>query len=174
MIWATRGGVAVGIVLLLWYLIRWWPGLKAFRGKKTTLVQRAAYVGELLPFVYGFAYGTLGILTVMGLIGWSFDTALWAANWLGDAAGWMGVGEKPGRSSKGVTAPLTSDGNWMVLVLTGVTAALIKFRPQGPDVKHGMLTGLCLGTSSGVGGLVAVPIAQGVNALGTQVFGIVG
>lgn len=174
MIWATRGGVVVGLGILIWYAVRWWPGLAAFQGKKATWNKRLGYITQLLPFVYGWAYGALGVLTVMGLIGWGFDTALWAANWLGDAAGWLGVGEKPGQGSKGVTIPLTSDGNWMVLLLTIGTFAVIQFRREGPDVKLGMLSGLCLGTSAGVAGLVAVPLAQGVNALGTQVFGIVG
>lgn len=173
-IWTTRGGVAVGLCLLAWYLIKWWPGMDAFRGKNVKMAQRLEYLGQLLPFVYGWAYGALGVLTVMGLIGWAFDAALWAANWLGDAAGWLGVGEKPGQVSKGVTQPLTSDGNWMVLILTTVTFGFIKLRPQGPDVKAGMLCGLCLGTSAGVAGLVAVPLAQGVNALGSTVFGVIG
>ena len=121
MIWATRGGVTVGLCLLAYYLIKWWPGLNAFRGKKVGMRQRVELIGKLLPFVYGGAYGALGVLTVMGLIGLGFDTALWAANWLGDAAGLLGVGEKPGQVSKGVTVALTSDGNWMVLVLTAIT-----------------------------------------------------
>lgn len=173
MIWATRGGVAVGLCLLAYYLIKWWPGLNAFRGKKVTMRHRVELIGQLLPFLYGWAYGALGVLAVMGLIGMAFDTALWAANWVGDAAGFLGVGEKPGQASKGATVALTSDGNWMVLILTAATVALIKFRPSGPDIKTGVLCGLCLGTSAGVAGLTAVPLAQGVNALGSIVFGAV-
>lgn len=174
MIWATRGGVVVGIALLGCYLIKWWPGISAFRGKKAGLKRSLEHVGKLLPFAYGWAYGALGILTTIGLIAWSFDGALWAANWVGDTAGWAGVGEKTGQVSKGTTILLTSDGNWMVLILTALTAALIKFRPQGEDVKAGMICGMCLGTSAGVSGLVAVPLAQGVNALGDAVFGVAG
>lgn len=171
MIWATRGGVAVGICILVWYLVRWWPGAAAFRGKKARPLQ---HLGALLPFVYGLAFGTLGILSAMGLIGWGFDSALWAVNWLGDVAGWVLVGEAPGQASHGVYKPLTSDGNWMVLILSAATVAVIKFRPQGTEVKMGTLCGLCLGTSAGVAGLAAVPLAQGVNALGGTVFGVIG
>ena len=171
MIWATRGGVVIGLILLAWHLIEWWPGVAAFRGKKAKPLQ---HIGALLPFLYGWAYGALGILSVMGLIGMVFDTALWAANWVGDAMGWLGVGENPGQQSKGATVALTSDGNWMVLILLFVTVAIIKFRPYGMDVKQGVLSGTCLGTSAGVAGLTAVPLAQGVNALGGIVFGGVG
>jgi hypothetical protein len=174
MIWATRGGVTLGLCLLAHYMIKWWPGLAAFRGKKVTVRHRVELIGRLLPFAYGWAYGALGILTVMGLIAWCFDTALWAANWVGDAVGLLGVGETPGQVSKGVTVALTSDGNWMVLILTAATVALVKFRPSGPDIKLGVLCGLCLGTSAGISGLMAVPLAQGVNALGSAVFGAVG
>lgn len=174
MIWATRGGVVVGLCILIWHVMEWWPGLAAFRGKKVTMRRRLELIGGLLPFGYGWAYGALGTLAVMGLIGWGFDTALWAANWLGDAAGFLGVGERPGQMSKGVVVPLTSDGNWMVLILTVFTVAFIKFRPSGDAVKLGVGSGLCLGTSAGVAGLTAVPLAQGVNALGGIVFGAVG
>lgn len=174
MIWATRGGVTVGVCILLYFLVKWWPGLAAFRGKKATWEKRLKLIGPLLPFAYGWAYGALGVLSVMGLIGWGFDSALWAANWVGDAAGWVGVGESPGQVSKGVTAPLTSSGNWMVLILTAGTFGFIKHQSSGPDVKMGMLSGLCLGTSAGISGLTAVPLAQGVNALGDIVFGVVG
>lgn len=174
MIWATRGGVTIGILLLGYYLIKWWPGLNAFRGKKVTMRHRAELIGQLLPFAYGWAYGALGVLTVMGLIGWAFDTALWAANWVGDALGYLGVRESPGQVSHGAPVALTSDGNWTVLILTGLTIAFVKFRPSGPDIKAGVLCGLCLGTSAGVAGLVAVPLAQGVNALGAAVYGAIG
>lgn len=174
MIWATRGGVTVGICIAIWFFWKWWPGLAAFRGKKATWEKRLKLIGPLLPFTYGWAYGALGVLSVMGLIGMGFDTALWAANWVGDAAGWVGVGESPGQVSKGVTAPLTSNGNWMVLILTAGTFSYMKFQGAGADVKMGMLSGLCLGTSAGVSGQTAVPLAQGVNALGDIVFGVVG
>ena len=165
MIGVTIGGVTVGLLLLLRHMIGWWPGVKALKKKPV------AHAGALLPFAYGWAYGALGVLTVMGLIGWAFDTALWASNWVGDAVLWLGVGESPGQSAQGVTMPLTGFGNCTVVLLTGVTLALIQKSGYGPDVKSGTWCGLCLGTSSGVAGLAAVPLANAVNALGELVYG---
>ena len=165
MIWATAGGVTVGLAILIHFVIAWYPG------KKPLLKRPLDHVGRLLPFVFGWAYGALGTLTVMGLIGWAFDTALWAANWLGDAVLWLGVGESPGQISHGAVQPLTAVGNFTVVLLTAAVIALIKYRPSGSEIKKGVLSGLCLGTSAGVAGLTAVPLANAVNALGTVVYG---
>ena len=59
------------------------------------------------------------------------------------------------------------------IVMVVVVVAVIKKRPSGPDVKRGVLTGACLGTSAGVAGLVAVPLAQAANWLGETVYGAV-
>lgn len=168
MIWATAGGVTIGLCLLAWVLVEWFPG------RKTLLSKPLESVAELIPFLSGGAYGTLAILTVGGFIGWVFDTALWIANWLGDAALWLGVGASAGVSSRGQYLPLTSLGSCAVAILTvGVVAVIVK-RKCGPDVKKGVWCGMCLGTSAGVAGLAAVPLAQAANWLGATVYGAVG
>ena len=167
MIWATAGGVTVGLCILVWHLIEWWPGLKQLQDRPLP------YAGDLLPFVVAWCYGVLGVLTAMGLIGWAFDTALWASNWLGDAALYIGVGEAPGRVSQGVYAPLTGLGNCAVLLATVCMVAAIKFTPAGKALKRGTWCGLCLGTSAGVAGLTAVPLAEAANWLGATVYGAV-
>lgn len=164
MIGATIGGVTVGLAILGVELVRWWPGRKAF------LSRPADHAGALLPFLLAWCYGVLGILTVMGLIGWAFDLALWASNWLGDAALWLGVGERAGQASQGAYQPLTTFGNCAVFLMTCLMIAAIKFRPSGAQLKRGMWCGLCLGTSSSVAGLAAVPLAQAVNWLGNVVY----
>lgn len=167
MIWATAGGVTIGMGVLVWFAIDWFPG------KKPLLSDPVTHAGKLLPFLFGFAYGTLAILTVGGLIGWWFDTTLWIANWLGDVALMIGVGASAGVSSRGSYLPLTSLGSMMMVLLTVAVIAIIKKRPSGSDVKKGTLCGVCLGTSAGVAGLVAVPLAQGVNWLGQTVYGAI-
>lgn len=167
MIWATAGGVTIGLGVLAWFLIDWFPG------KNPLLSKPLEHAAALVPFAFGFAYGTLGILTVGGLIGWWFDTTLWIANWLGDVALMIGVGASAGVSSRGNYLPLTDMGSLMMLLLTVVVIAVIKKRPSGPDLKKGTLCGLCLGASAGVAGYVAVPLAQGVNWLGETVYGAI-
>lgn len=167
MIWATLGGVTVGLGVLLNHLIEWYPGWKQLQKKPVP------FALDLAPFLLAWAYGALGILSVMGLIGWGFDTALWALNWLGDAALWLGVGVKPGQVSHGAYLPLTTTGSALVVLLTVVVFAVRRKKPWKTVVTRGMICGLCLGTSSGVAGLAAVPLAQGANEVGALLFGAI-
>lgn len=167
MIYATLGGVTVGICVLIRYLIKWWPGRKQLMSKPLE------HLGRLLPFIYGWCYGALGTLTVMGVLGWGFDTALWVSNWLGDAILFLGVGESPGQVSQGVTQPLTAVGNCTVVVLTVATITAIKYTKAGKDIKAGVWSGCCLGTSAGIAGLTAVPLATAVNAIGATLYGVI-
>lgn len=166
MIWATLGGVTVGLCVLAWFVITWWPGSKALR---SDLIGHAA---RLAPFLAGGAYGTLAVLTVGGLIGWAADTALWITNWLGDAMLVWGVGGSSGAVSRGAGhVPLTQTGIAIVLVLTVAVIAALKKSRHGRDIKLGIWAGIGLGTSAGVAGFVAVPLAQAANWLGTAVYG---
>lgn len=161
----TLGGVTLGIAILGWHLIEWWPGRKAL------LKKPAVHAAALAPFLLAWCFGCLGILTGMGLIGWAFDTALWASNWLGDAALWLGVGEAPQQVAAGAYQPLTTFGNCVVFLATVCMVAAIKFTPAGPSLKRGTWCGLCLGTSASLAGTVAVPLATAVNWLGQAVYG---
>jgi hypothetical protein len=165
MINVTAGGVLIGLGVLLWHGIEWFPGLDKLKKHP------AAFAGDWLPFLLGAAYGILGILTTMGLIGWAFDTALWASNWLGDAAIWVGVGDAPGQTAAGAPLQLSRFANWAMVLLTFVVVAIVKFRPSGPAVKRGVWCGLCLGTSATVGGALAGPLALGLNWVGEMTIG---
>lgn len=167
MIWATVGGVTVGLYVLITHLVEWFPGVKPLKK------QPVQYAADLLPFLLAWAYGVLGILSVMGLIGWTFDTALWALNWLGDAALWLGVGNKPGQASHGAYLPLTPYGSALVLLFTGAFLAFRRKETYRTVLTRGAVSGLCLGTSAGVAGLAAVPLAQATNELGSLVYGAI-
>jgi hypothetical protein len=166
MIVVTLGGVTVGLVVLVRFLIDWWPGYKNLRKKPLP------WVGRLLPFAFAWCYGVLGVLTGMGLIGWAFDGALWASNWLGDAALLLGVGESPGQQAGAAYQPLTAFGNCTMFVITCALPKAIEKLPSGGDLKAGVWCGLCLGTSSGVAGLAAVPLAEAIDWIGTLVYGV--
>jgi hypothetical protein len=161
----TFGGVTVGLIVLARFLIGWWPGYRPLRKKPLP------YLGQLLPFVFAWCYGVLGILTGMGFIGWAFDTALWASNWLGDAALWLGVGESPGQQAGAVYQPLSAFGNCVMVVITCVLPKAIEKLKSGGDLRAGVWCGLCLGTSAGVAGLAAVPLAEGINWVGAVIYG---
>ncbi|MFI5664611.1 hypothetical protein [Streptomyces sp. NPDC051684] len=168
MTYVTLGGVTIGICILVATLVRWWPGSKTLRNDPLR------QAGQLLPFLFAWAYGVLVTLGVGGLIGWVAKTALWITNWLGDVALVWGVGGQTGQHSSGAAyIPLTQTGGGIVLILTVAIVVAIKKSKRGRDLKMGAWCGICLGTSAGVAGLAAVPIAQAVNWLGDTVYGAV-
>lgn len=162
----TFGGVTVGLIVLGYQLMTWYPGYKALKKKPLPFLARLA------PFFLGSAYGVLAILGVGGLIGWAADTALWISNWLGDAALVWGVGGTTGQPATGTEyLPLTQAGSGVLLILTAVMAAAVKKSAYGRDLKLGAWCGVCLGTSAGVAGFAAVPLAQAANWCGNGVYG---
>lgn len=166
MTYVTIGGVTVGICILIHFLVGWWPGRKAL------MKDPARHAATLAPFLIAWAYGVLTILGVGGLIGWIARTALWISNWLGDVALVWGVGGETGqRASSGAYLPLTQTGGAVVLILTVALVAAVKKSRYGSDIKRGAWCGICLGSSAGIAGFAAVPLAQGVNWLGATVYG---
>ncbi|MFC9465191.1 hypothetical protein [Streptomyces coelicoflavus] len=166
MTFVTYGGVTVGLLLLAWHVADWWPGTKALRSSPA---QHAAY---LLPFLLAWSYGVLTVLGVGGLIGWVADTTLWISNWLGDVALVWGVGGQAGQTAGAARyLPLTQAGGGIVLILTAVMIVLSRKTRYGVDLKRGAWCGVCLGTSAGVAGFAAAPIAVAVNWLGDGLYG---
>lgn len=164
----TVGGVTVGLCILLANIIKWWPGLRTLQ--KDPL----RHLGRMLPFLLAWAYGVLTILGVGGLVGWIAHTALWITNWLGDVALVWGVGGHTGQSANGTGyLPLTQTGGAVVLIMTVAIVTATKKSKYGDDLKRGAWCGICLGTSAGVAGFAAVPLAQAVNWLGTAVYGAI-
>ncbi|MGW1000758.1 hypothetical protein [Streptomyces sp. NPDC002520] len=164
--YVTYGGVTVGICLLIHHLVHWWPGLKALRKDP------ARHAATLAPFLIAWCYGALTVLGVGGLIGWFGRATRWISNWLGDVALVWGVGGHMGQHARGVTyVPLTQAGGAVVLILTVALLAAVKKSRYGSDIKRGAWCGVCLGTSAGVAGFAAAPLALGVSWLGDTVYG---
>ncbi|WP_406355024.1 hypothetical protein OHB56_21135 [Streptomyces sp. NBC_01635] len=162
----TIGGVTVGLCILGYYLTTWWPGTKQLTKDP------ARHAAVLAPFLFAWAYGCLTVLGIGGLIGWTADTALWISNWLGDVALVWGVGADAGQRAGGtVYLPLTQTGGAVVLILTAVMVALVKKSRHGAAIKLGAWCGITLGTSAGIAGFAAVPLAQAVNWVGAVLFG---
>ncbi|MGW7343999.1 hypothetical protein [Streptomyces sp. NPDC054854] len=162
----TIGGVTVGLCILAHYVTTWWPGTKPLRKDP------AKHAAALLPFFAAWAYGVLTILGVGGLIGWIADTTLWISNWLGDVALVWGVGGQAGQNvARATYLPLTQTGGALVLILTVGLIAAVKKSQHGSDIKRGAWCGITLGTSAGVAGFAAVPLAQAANWLGATVYG---
>lgn len=164
----TIGGVTIGLCILIATIVQWYPGYRTLKKKPVP------FLGQLLPFALAWAYGVLAILTVGGIVGWAADTTLWISNWLGDVALVWGVGGQAGQSASASTyLPLTQTGTALVLILTVAMIVGAKKSKYGSDLKRGSWCGICLGTSAGVAGFAAVPLAQAVNWAGQAAYGVI-
>lgn len=152
----SLGGLTVGLGILVWCLLQWW-----FREKHR--------IGALLPFILAALYGMLLILSAGGLLGGSAGVALWGANGLGDLTLVWGVGGGTQDVTRGTPLPLTNGGHAVVVLLTVVLVGLWKFAGKIPNAKIGLgvLAGICLGLVGSIAGAAAVPLASGVNLLGS-------
>ncbi|MFG3154243.1 hypothetical protein ACGF7W_19615 [Streptomyces sp. NPDC048219] len=164
--YVTYGGVTVGLCLLAHQLFTWWPGRKAL------MKDPARQAAELLPFLLSWSYGCLTTLGVGGIVGWTSDAALWISSWLGDVALVWGVGGTTGQmAARGTFLPLTGPGLSIVFILTVcVVVSAKKSTRHGGAIKRGAWCGICLGTSAGIAGFAAVPLATAANWLGNSVY----
>ena len=163
--YVTYGGVTIGLCLLVHQLVTWWPGRKALMKDP---VKQAA---ELLPFLLSWSYGCLTTLGVGGLVGLVSGTILGLSNWLGDVALVWGVGGSAGHLSASAFKPLSGPGVAVVLILTVGFLAAVKKSKYAAELKRGAWCGITLGTSSGVSGFAAVPLATAASWVGDKVYG---
>lgn len=164
--YVTYGGVTVGLCLLIHQIVTWWPGRKAL------MKDPARRAAELLPFLASWCYGCLTTLGVGGLIGTAASATLGLSNWLGDVALVWGVGGSVGQlAARPTFVPLSGPGVAVALILTVAVVAAAKKSAYGGEIKRGAWFGICLGTSAGVAGFAAVPLATAANWLGGTVYG---
>lgn len=165
--YVTFGGVTVGLCILGYQLMTWYPGRKAL------MKDPVKHASKLLPFLLSWCYGCLTTLGIGGLIGTASSSVLGLSNWLGDAALVWGVGESVGQLAGAKTfVPLSSPGAALVLIATVVFVAAVKKAGEETSgkLKRGAWCGITLGTSAGVAGFAAVPLAQAANWLGDHVY----
>ncbi|MFJ2259942.1 hypothetical protein ACIOKD_16640 [Streptomyces sp. NPDC087844] len=165
--YVTFGGVTVGLCILGYQLMIWWPG------RKQLMKDPVKHASRLLPFLLSWAYGCLTTLGVAGLIGTASSAVLGLSNWLGDVALVWGVGESGGQLAGAKTfVPLSGPGAALVLIATCVFIAAVKKASDetSKTLKLGAWCGITLGTSAGVAGFAAVPLAQATNWCGDNLY----
>lgn len=158
----TLGGAGIGLAILLHRGVLWWPGLKALTA------HHVRTLSPLLPFVFSWCVGALLVMSAGGLFGYAADWTLWGSNWLGDGALVYGIGGRAGDdvTRRGPQQALTNGGHLMVLLMV-VGWAAARTRPRVVGMLPGLLSGVLLGLSGGVLGKAAVPLASGVNWIGS-------
>lgn len=158
----TLGGCVIGLGMLAYVLIGWWPagGVKGLRKQPTK------HVARLLPIVGGYCFGSLLAMCAGGLVGWALDWVLWGTNWAGDAGLVWGVGGQAGDvvATRGPDQLLTNGGHAFVLVSVFVFAAVCR---RSDDLRGTLLmtawSGGLMGLVPGVLGTLAVPLATTAN-----------
>ncbi|MEW2570478.1 hypothetical protein [Streptomyces sp. NPDC047070] len=165
--YVTFGGVTVGLIVLCYQLTLWYPG------RKQLMKDPVKHASKLLPFLLSWAYGCLTTLGIGGLIGTASSSVLGLSNWLGDVALIWGVGESAGQLAAAKTfVPLSTPGGAVVLIATAVFAAAMKKAgdEMRGELKRGAWCGITLGTSAGVAGFAAVPLATAANWIGERAY----
>ncbi|MET9506904.1 hypothetical protein ABZX62_00200 [Streptomyces flavidovirens] len=163
----TVGGLAVGLSILVWYLLRWWHSQKAVKGSKDW---RA-----LSPFGSGIGLGILAASCAGGVLGTIAGWIRSLSNTAGDKAisGATGNGAQP-LSSAAVPA-LTAGGALLTVVAFVALFALwkkIKDASRKP-LALGSVCGCTLGMSSGIVGSVALALVPLVNSAGDTIIGVI-
>lgn len=168
--WGTQnyvslGGLFVGMGIIFWHTALWWVG-----GGKTAGNWRAL----LIPFIPIFLYGMLLILSAGGILGWVAQFSLWGSNVVGDATLEYGVGGGTQNVTRTTNVVLTAPGHMVVGLITIVMVAVWMYSKKISRMSTllYMLSGICLGLSSGVAGVFAWAMAPSVDTVGGVIAGV--
>ncbi|MER5750647.1 hypothetical protein [Streptomyces sp. NPDC002088] len=160
------GGVALGVGIVLAFVMRWY-----LKEKKRW--------GALVPFVLALLYGMLAALAALG--SWSaLGVTAWVALWAGNVAGYTalvwGVGGNAPDVTRAHQLALTDGGYVVVFLLTVVLLGLLKWGPKQSKGKIllGCVAGVLIALSGNVAGVAAIPLGSGVNLAGVGFTGVFG
>lgn len=160
------GGVALGVGVVITFLLRWW-------------LKEKSRPAALVPFVLAHLYGMLAALAALGSVS-ALGMATWATVWAANVGGYIGLVWGVGGTAPDVTRAqqlaLTPGGYVITFLLTMVLIALWKWAPKVSNGKlaAGAFSGVSVALSGTVAGIAAVPLGSSVNLLGawfTAAFG---
>lgn len=163
----TVGGLAVGLSVLVWYLLRWWH---THKGKKDNKPWK-----ELTPFASGIILGMLAAACAGGVLGTVAGWVRTASNTAGDkvVAGATGGGAQT-LSVAGVP-PMSPGGALLTVAAFVALFALWKkvHAASRKPIMFGSVCGVTLGMSPGIAGSVALALLPLVNSAGNSLLGII-
>ncbi|WP_053643539.1 MULTISPECIES: hypothetical protein [unclassified Streptomyces] len=161
----SLGGVVVGLSLLVWEIVTWWPGTKSATKPKHLL--------KLLPFALAWLYGMLLILSAGGFLGLAADWSLWGASEIGDAVLEYGAGGTSPEVTRTSNLALTAGGHGFVIVATvGLVAVWFKRRGINWMLVRAVLCGICLGLAGGIAGVAGYVLSPAVSTAGDAIVGL--
>jgi hypothetical protein len=162
----SLGGAAIGTLILVLVLQRWW--MKGSKGKGGDGEGGGRNVRALIPFTLSTLYGMLAILCGGGLLGTILHIGLWGSSGLGTLGLIYGVGGTSPNVTRAQNVALTPGGYVIVFILTGMIGGAFRWSKKLPkkQVALGILCGISLGLVAGVAGVMAVPLANAANLAG--------
>lgn len=165
----TIGGLFVGMALPLWHISRFTIG--SIKGSA------AATKGalDLLPLAAGMLYGGIATATTSGLIGFTTGAITWFGNAAGSLTMWGASGGHTTLAARATQAELSGMGNLVLLLLTVAILGAWKAIPKKakPKMRLGIISGILLGLSATLGGVVMATVIPLVNSAGAALVGTI-
>ncbi|WP_405799304.1 hypothetical protein [Streptomyces sp. NBC_01506] len=162
----TVGGLAVGLSVLVWYLLRWWHSQRAGKTKDWR---------SLAPFGSGIALGILAASCAGGILGTVAGWIRGLSNTAGDKVVTGATGTNAQTLGTAGIPQLTGGGALLTVVAFVALAALWKKikDPSRKPLGFGSVCGCTLGMSSGIAGSIALALIPLVNSAGDSVLGVI-
>jgi hypothetical protein len=171
----TLGCVTLGTVIIALTLQRWWH--KSGGGKKGDGGGGGRKWTSLVPFALALCYGILVVLasastSALGGLG---KLGLWGGNNLGYAYLVWGIGGDSPTVARANPVILTPGGYCILALWTALVIGHHLWSKRMPRLYNvaGTTGGILIGTSAGVAGVAAIPLASAVNFLGSWYGGLV-
>lgn len=163
----TVGGLAVGLGILVWYLLRWWHSQKTVKGSKDWR--------SLTPFGSGIGLGILAASCAGGVLGTVAGWVRGASSAAGDKAVAGATGTGAQTLGTAAVPGLTAGGALVTVIAFVALFALwkkIKDQSRKP-LGFGGVCGCTLGMSSGIAGSLALALIPLVNSAGDSILGTI-
>lgn len=160
------GGVALGVAIILAFLMQW-------------IMKEKRRWGALIPFVLSLLYGMLAALAALGSVS-ALGSVTWLALWAGNVAGYTalvwGIGGNAPDVTRAQQLALTDGGYVIVFLITVALLGLLKWGPKQSKSKilFGCVAGILVALSGNVAGVAAIPLGSGANLLGVGFTGVFG
>lgn len=168
--YVTLGCPTLGAIIVALTVQRWWKkGSGGGRGKKGDDGGGRSWTA-LLPFVLSLCYGMIAVLASPGWSGLGVLThlGLWSGNGLGYAYLVWGIGGDSPNVTRANPVTLTAGGYCIFALWTALIIGSHVWGRRLPRLQNiaGVLAGIFLGMAAGIAGVMAVPLASGLNIAG--------
>ncbi|MEV6471586.1 hypothetical protein [Streptomyces sp. NPDC051657] len=163
------GGPTLGLIIVALTLQRWWT--KGSGGKKGDGEGGGRSYLSLLPFVISLCYGMIAVLASSGwsALGIITRLGLWGGNGLGYAYLVWGIGGTSPTVTRADPVVLTAGGYAVFALWTALVIGAHVWGRRLPRLQNiaGTCAGIFLGMAAGIAGVMAVPLASGLNLAGS-------